>query len=418
MLSSLEKKYEIERATMMTILVATLGYFVDIFDLLLFNIVRVQSLKDLQVPEEQLLETGIFLLNTQMAGLLVGGLIWGVWGDRMGRVSVLFGSILMYSIANILNGFVWSVEQYAVLRFISGIGLAGELGAGVTLASELLPRALRGLGTTFIASIGVAGAVFAAVVADIFDWRTAYVIGGIMGLGLLVLRFQVRESSMFEMMSQQGKEGKKLLKPGNPLILLRPASLRKYIAVIVVGMPLWAVVGLFITFTPEFAKDFGMQGELPTAGRAVLFCYVGLVIGDMFSGLLSQLLRSRKKAVAVFLTLTGIFSCVYVWGPHHSLEAYYGLCLLLGIGTGYWAMFVQMGAEQFGTNIRATAATSIPNMVRGSVILSTSIFQGLKGSLGVTMAGLSVVGLMLVLAFIALASLKETFGTDLDYLEE
>ncbi len=418
MLSSLEKKYEIERATMMTILVATLGYFVDIFDLLLFNIVRVQSLKDLQVPEEQLLETGIFLLNTQMAGLLVGGLIWGVWGDRMGRVSVLFGSILMYSIANILNGFVWSVEQYAVLRFISGIGLAGELGAGVTLASELLPRALRGLGTTFIASIGVAGAVFAAVVADIFDWRTAYVIGGIMGLGLLVLRFQVRESSMFEMMSQQGKEGKKLLKPGNPLILLRPASLKKYIAVIVVGMPLWAVVGLFITFTPEFAKDFGMEGELPTAGKAVLFCYVGLVIGDMFSGLLSQLLRSRKKAVAIFLTLTGVFSCVYVWGPHHSLEAYYGLCLLLGIGTGYWAMFVQMGAEQFGTNIRATAATSIPNMVRGSVILSTSIFQGLKGTLGVTMAGLSVVGLMLVLAFIALASLKETFGTDLDYLEE
>ncbi len=418
MLSSLEKKYEIERATMMTILVATLGYFVDIFDLLLFNIVRVQSLKDLQVPEGQLLETGIFLLNTQMAGLLVGGLIWGVWGDRMGRVSVLFGSILMYSIANILNGFVWSVEQYAVLRFISGIGLAGELGAGVTLASELLPRALRGLGTTFIASIGVAGAVFAAVVADIFDWRTAYVIGGIMGLGLLVLRFQVRESSMFEMMSQQGKEGKKLLKPGNPLILLRPASLKKYIAVIVVGMPLWAVVGLFITFTPEFAKDFGMQGELPTAGKAVLFCYVGLVIGDMFSGLLSQLLRSRKKAVAVFLTLTGVFSCVYVWGPHHSLEAYYGLCLLLGIGTGYWAMFVQMGAEQFGTNIRATAATSIPNMVRGSVILSTSVFQALKGSLGVTMAGLAVVGVTLFMAYIALVSLKETFGTDLDYLEE
>jgi putative MFS transporter len=418
MLSSLEKKYEIERATMMTILVATLGYFVDIFDLLLFNIVRVQSLKDLGVSEAELLETGIFLLNTQMAGLLVGGLIWGVWGDRMGRVSVLFGSILMYSIANILNGFVGSVEQYAVLRFIAGIGLAGELGAGVTLASELLPRALRGLGTTFIASIGVAGAVFAAVVADIFDWRTAYVIGGIMGLGLLVLRFQVRESSMFEMMSQQGKEGKKLLKPGNPLILLRPACLKKYIAVIVVGMPLWAVVGLFITFTPEFAKDFGMTGDMPTAGKAVLFCYVGLVIGDMFSGLLSQLLRSRKKAVAIFLCLTGVFSCVYVWGPHHSLEAYYGLCLLLGIGTGYWAMFVQMGAEQFGTNIRATAATSIPNMVRGSVILSTSIFQGLKGSLGVTMAGLSVVGLMLVLAFIALASLKETFGTDLDYLEE
>ncbi len=419
MLSSLEKKYEIERATMMTILVATLGYFVDIFDLLLFNIVRVKSLISLGITDEaELLESGIFLLNTQMAGLLVGGLLWGVWGDRMGRVSVLFGSILMYSIANILNGFVTSVEQYAILRFIAGVGLAGELGAGVTLASELLPRHLRGLGTTFIASIGVAGAVFAAVIAEITDWRTAYIIGGLMGLALLVLRLQVRESAMFEMMSKQGAEGRKLLKPGNPLMLLRPASLKKYIAVIVVGMPLWAVVGLFITFTPEFAKDFGMKGELPTAGNAVLFCYVGLVIGDMLSGLLSQLLRSRKKAVGIFLCLTAVFSCVYVWGPHHSLEAYYGLCLLLGIGTGYWAMFVQMGAEQFGTNIRATAATSIPNMVRGSVILSTLIFQSLKGALGVSLAGLSVVMLMLVLAFIALASLKETFGTDLDYLEE
>lgn len=418
MLSSLERKYEIERATMMTILVATLGYFVDIFDLLLFNIVRVQSLKDLGVSESGLLESGIFLLNVQMAGLLVGGLVWGVWGDRMGRVSVLFGSILMYSIANILNGFVQNVEQYAVLRFIAGIGLAGELGAGVTLASELLPRHLRGLGTTFIASIGVAGAVFAAVVAELADWRVAYIIGGVMGLALLVLRLQVKESTMFEMMSAQGKMARKMLKAGNPLLLLRPGSFKKYIAVIVVGMPLWAVVGLFITFTPEFAKDFGMTGELPTAGNAVLFCYVGLVIGDIFSGLLSQLLRSRKKAVAVFLCLTAVSSCAYIWGPHHSLQAYYGLCLLLGIGTGYWAMFVQMGAEQFGTNIRATAATSIPNMVRGSVILSTTIFQALKGVFGVSLAGLSVVGVMLVLAFIALASLKETFGTDLDYLEE
>lgn len=417
-MSSLEKKYEIERATMMTILVATLGYFVDIFDLLLFNIVRVQSLKDLHVPEGDLLSSGIFLLNCQMAGLLVGGIIWGMWGDKMGRVSVLFGSILLYSIANILNGFVQSVELYAVFRFIAGVGLAGELGAGVTLASELLPRALRGLGTTFIASVGVAGAVFAAVIAEITDWRVAYIIGGLLGLGLLVLRLQVKESAMFEMMSKEGQVSKKVMKAGNPLMLLRPSSLKKYVAVIVVGMPIWAVVALFITFTPEFAKDFGMSGDLPKAGNAVLFCYVGLVIGDMFSGLLSQLLRSRKKAVSVFLVFTGVFSCIYIWGPHHSLEAYYGLCLLLGIGTGYWAMFVQMGAEQFGTNIRATAATSIPNMVRGSVIAITSIFQALKGVLGVSMAGLSVVGLMLVLAFIALASLRETFGTDLDYLED
>lgn len=416
MLSAIEKKFEIERATMMTILVATLGYFVDVFDLLLFSIVRVQSLKELGVADIDLTSQGIFLINIQMAGLLVGGLIWGVWGDRMGRVSVLFGSILMYSIANILNGFVHDVNSYAFLRFIAGIGLAGELGAGVTLASELLPQALRGLATTFIASVGVAGAVFAVVVADVAEWRTAYIIGGLMGLGLLVLRLQVKESSLFEMVCSSSEEGKRISR-GNPLILFRAASLKKYLSVILVGAPLWAVVGLFITLTPEFAKDFGMQ-EIPKAGTAVLYCYIGLVIGDMISGLLSQLLRSRKKAVGIFLTLTFFSTCLYVWGPHHSLDAYYSLCLILGIGIGYWAMFVQMGAEQFGTNIRATAATSIPNMVRGSVIFSTAAFQFLTPLLGVTGAGLIVVWSLLILAFLALASLKETFARDLDFLED
>lgn len=420
MLSKLEQKYEIERAVMMTILVATLGYFVDIFDLLLFSIVRVQSLKDLGVLEDQLMPTGIFLINVQMAGLLIGGLIWGVWGDRMGRVSVLFGSILLYSVANIANGFVGNVEQYAVLRFIAGVGLAGELGAGVTLASELLPRHLRGLGTTFIASIGVAGAVCAVVIADITSWRVAYVIGGLLGLGLLVLRLQVKESAMFEMMAAAGiKDGRRKdrLGLGNLLLLLRPDVLYKYVGVILVGAPLWAVVGLFITFTPEFARDFGMT-TIPEAGKAVLFCYIGLVIGDILSGILSQLLRSRKKAVAVFLGLTFLSSCLYVWGPHERVESYYGLCFILGIGAGYWAMFVQMGAEQFGTNIRATAATSIPNMVRGSVIVSTSLFQILKPMLGVTGAGLAVVWGMLLIAAFALLTLKETFMTDLDYTEE
>lgn len=420
MLSKLEQKYEIERAVMMTILVATLGYFVDIFDLLLFSIVRVQSLKDLGVAEDQLMSTGIFLMNVQMAGLLIGGLVWGVWGDRMGRVSVLFGSILMYSVANILNGFIGTVEQYAVLRLIAGIGLAGELGAGVTLASELLPRHLRGLGTTFIASVGVAGAVMAVVIADITSWRVAYVIGGLLGLGLLVLRLQVKESAMFEIMAAEGnKEGRKKdrLGLGNILLLFRPNTLYKYLGVILVGAPLWAVVGLFITFTPEFARDFGMT-TIPEAGKAVLFCYIGLVLGDMLSGILSQLLRSRKKAVGVFLVLTFLASCLYVWGPHERVESYYGLCFILGIGAGYWAMFVQMGAEQFGTNIRATAATSIPNMVRGSVIVSTSLFQILKPMLGVTGAGLAVVWGMLLVAAFALMTLRETFMTDLDYTEE
>jgi MFS transporter, putative metabolite:H+ symporter len=412
MLSKLEQKTEIERATMITILVAALGYFVDVFDLLLFSVVRVQSLKDLGFADDQLLTNGIILINIQMAGLLIGGIIWGVWGDRLGRVSVLFGSILLYSVANILNGFVTNIEQYAVLRFLAGIGLAGELGAGVTLASELLPRQWRGLGTTFIASIGVAGAVFAVVVAQITDWRTAYIIGGIMGLGLLVLRLQVRESTLFEEMA-----GKKEASRGNLLMFLKPHVFKKYIAVILVGAPLWGVIGLFITFTPEFAKYFGTEGTV-TAGTAVLFAYSGLVIGDMLSGLISQLLRSRKKAVAIFLALTALFTFIYMYGPHHTVEAYYSLCLLLGIATGYWAMFVQMGAEQFGTNIRATAATSIPNMVRGSVIFTTAAFHFLIPTVGVGPAGLIVVCTLLGLAAIALWSLDETFSADLDYIEK
>ena len=413
MLSRLEKKLSLERAIMLTIFVAALGYFVDVFDLLLFSIVRVQSLKSLHVPDANILSNGIFLINVQMAGLLIGGIVWGMWGDRMGRVSVLFGSILLYSIANILNGFVTSVDQYAILRFIAGLGLAGELGAGVTLASELLPREWRGLGTMFIASIGVAGAVFAAVIADVMDWRIAYIIGGVMGLCLLALRLQVRESSMFEMMSKGNKE----LKRGDIRILFRPKSFKKYIAIIVMGMPEWAVIALFITFTPEFAKDFGMH-IIPKAGTAVLFAYIGLVIGDMFSGILSQYLRSRLQTIAIFLVAMIISIAAYVYfGMHATLQEYYGLCLLLGLPCGYWAMFVQIGAEQFGTNIRATVATTAPNMVRGSVIITTAAFQALIPILGVTHAGVTVVGILIIAAFIAISTMKETFDADLDYIE-
>lgn len=412
MLKKIQDKTEIERAILLTILVASLGYFVDIFDLLLFSIVRVTSLKDLGVPDSALLSNGVFLINVQMAGLLIGGLVWGVWGDRMGRVSVLFGSIFLYSVANIANGFVTEVWQYALLRFIAGLGLAGELGAGVTLASELLPRGLRGLGTTFIATLGVMGAVLAGTIAEITDWRTAYMIGGLIGLGLLLLRMEVKESSLYENVSAaQGQKNR-----GNPALLLRPALLKKYLAVVLTGAPIWGVIGLFITFTPEFAKDFGMT-DIPKTGTAVIFCYIGLSIGDMLSGLLSQFLRSRKKAVMIFLGLTALFTGVYVLMPHTSLPLYYLSCFLLGIGTGYWAMFVQIGAEQFGTNIRATAATSIPNMVRACTIPATASFQALIPVIGVTFSGVTVLCLLLLLAFVAIVSLEETFESDLDYSE-
>lgn len=406
----LDEVKTMDRAVLLTIVVAALGYFVDIFDLLLFSIVRVQSLKDLGVAEAELLSVGIRLINMQMAGLLLGGFLWGVLGDRMGRLSVLFGSIALYSVANIANGFVTTVDQYAILRFVAGIGLAGELGAGISLACELLPRKWRGLGTTFIAGIGVLGATFAALVSELADWRVAYMVGGAMGLALLVLRVKARESGMYEKLESG-------VSRGNVFILFtRWELLKKYIAVVLVGVPLWGVVGLLITFTPEFAKDFGMT-DIPKAGLAVLFCYAGVSVGDLFSGVLSQVLRSRRKSVAVSLALLSIFIGIHILWPHDSIAIYYATCALMGFGAGYWAMFVQMGAEQFGTNIRSTAATSIPNVVRGSTIPMAAAFHALIPSLGVTGSGVSVLAVAITMAFVALWTLKETFEADLDYVE-
>lgn len=403
--------YSLDRATLITIVVAALGYFVDIFDLLLFSIVRIESLQDLGLSGDELLSKGILLINMQMAGLLIGGILWGVWGDKFGRVSVLFGSILLYSIANILNGFTESVSVYAALRLIAGIGLAGELGAGVTLASELLPKKWRGLGTAFIATIGVLGATLAAVVAEYTDWRTAYIIGGCMGLVLLALRINVRESTLFSNMKAGVPKGNLFM------LFARPGTLKRYLAVILIGAPIWGVVALFITFTPEFAKGLGLTIS-PKAGTAVLACYAGLAVGDMLSGLMSQFLQSRKKSVIVSLCMTIVFVGLYLFIPHDSLFVYYALCFTMGIGIGYWAMFVQMGAEQFGTNIRATAAISIPNMVRAMVIPITTGFHALVPAMGVVNSGIAVMAVLLVLAFGSLAIVRETFHTDMDYLEE
>jgi putative MFS transporter len=405
----------IDRATLLTIIVAALGYFVDIFDLLMFSIVRTPSLRGIGIADSDLLAKGIMLINVQMAGLLLGGIVWGMLGDRWGRKKVLFGSILLYSLANIANGYAQGMMSYSVLRFVAGIGLAGELGAGVTLASELLPRQWRGLGTTFIAFIGVLGATVAVFVAKMTDWRTAYIVGGCIGLVLLALRVNVRESTLHQKLMNEAPD----VARGNILILLRDAKLlRRFLAVILVGSPIWGVIGLFITFTPEFAKDLGLV-TAPTAGSAVLFSYIGNSAGAMFSGLLSQKLRSRKKSVAVSLALLVLALGIYVSIPYHdSLPLYYAVCGMLGFATGYWAMFVQIGAEQFGTNIRATAATSAPNFVRGLTIPITMSFHALTPHLGVTHSGVAVMAVLIALSFGALMTLRETFDAEMDFIEK
>jgi MFS transporter, putative metabolite:H+ symporter len=400
-----------KRAVNLSILVAALGYFVDIYDLILFSIVRVKSLASIGVAKEQLLQTGALLLNMQMGGMLLGGILWGVLGDRRGRLSVLFGSIFLYSAANIANAFVDSVGAYAVLRLLAGIGLAGELGAGITLVSEIMSRESRGYGTTIVAAVGIMGAVVAALVGDLFDWRTAYIVGGAMGIALLLLRIGVYESGMFQQVRASN------VKRGAFFMLFTDrARALKYVSVILIGVPIWYAVAILVTFSPEFGVAMGMSPP-PNAGRAVMFMYIGLAIGDLASGWLSQIIGSRKRVVLMFLTLTLITVGLYFVPGTRSLTTFYTLCVAMGFATGYWAVFVTIASEQFGTNIRATATTTVPNFVRGAVVPITLAFQWLTVRVGIEWSGIIVGATTIAMAFLALNGLEETYGKDLDYIE-
>jgi len=396
------------------VIVAALGYFVDIYDLLLFSIVRKPSLIALGVPEESLFEKGELLLQWQMAGLLVGGIIWGIMGDKRGRLSVLFGSILMYSLANIANGFVDTVDQYIFLRFIAGIGLAGELGAGVTLVSEVLPTRLRGYGTTIVAVVGLMGAVVANFVAKTFDWQIAYFIGGGLGISLLIARVSVIESGIFLKVKEQQQN----VQRGNFFQLFATKErLIKFLGCIFIGLPIWYTIGILISFSPEFAKALGIPGTI-LAGDSVMWSYIGLAAGDLVSGLLSQAFRSRKKIVLTFILLTLCFILFYLYSPFVTASGFYITCFILGFGIGYWALFVTIAAEQFGTNLRSTVATTVPNFIRGTVVPLTWIFKYLRGNIGIIQGALFIGLGTIVIALIALRSIDETFSRDMNFLEK
>lgn len=393
------------------VVVAALGYFVDIYDLVLFSVVRVASLKSIGVADAMLLDVGASLISWQMWGMLFGGIVWGVLGDKKGRLSVLFGSIFLYSVANIANGMVDSVAGYKVLRFIAGVGLAGELGAGITLVSEVLPKESRGLGTMIVATVGVSGALLAGVVAKIFDWRTTYYIGGGLGLALLLLRVGVYESGMFAQVKESS------VSRGDFLSLFTSrARFGKYLRCILIGVPLWYVVGILVTFSPEFAQTLGVTGTVD-AGYGIMACYFGLTVGDFLSGYLSHVLQSRLKIVKLFLVAMTFFIGIYFFIRGASTEVFYAVCFFLGIASGYWAVFVTIAAEQFGTNLRATVATTVPNFVRGSVPLLLWMFQSVKEGYGILAGGALVGTLCLLGAFLAVVGLSETFGKDLNYVE-
>ncbi|NII27449.1 MFS transporter [Pseudoflavitalea sp. X16] len=403
------------------VIVAALGYFVDIYDLLLFTIVREPSLAGLGVDltnTKMVLAASTKIINWQMVGLLIGGIVWGIMGDKKGRLSVLFGSILLYSVANFLTGYVKDTDQYAWARFVAGLGLAGELGAGITLVSELLPKNKRGIGTSLVAGIGLFGAVFAYFTFQFTDqdWRLCYKIGGGLGIVLLVLRISVAESGMFKAVKSQEHVQK-----GNLFMFFTNGErFRKYILAILIGLPTWYVIGILVNLSNRFATEFYGKNNIES-GRAIMFAYAAIAIGDILVGLVSQYFKSRKKALYLFYFFSIVSGIYFFSGNIKNDATMYAACAALGFSTGFWAIFVTMGAEQFGTNLRATAATTIPNMVRGALPLINIMFKDVfqdSWKWGFIYSAVVTGIIVMVISLVAAYFTQETFHKDLNYVEK
>ncbi|MBO0934310.1 MFS transporter [Fibrella aquatilis] len=401
------------------VIVSALGFFVDVYDMLIFSIVRVPSLQSMGLSKAEVSSVGAFILYCQQAGLLVGGILWGIIGDRRGRMSVLFGSIVMYSLANIACGvvpyitFMRPTDYYALMRFVAGVGLSGEIGAAMVLVAEILPKAIRGYGTSMVAGVGYLGAGLAYIVNSLFDWQTAFFVGGGMGLALLLLRVSVFESGLFTAMKQEHVG----VSRGNFGQFFRSwAGVGKYLRCVAVGLPTWFIVGILATFANEFGEAMHLPNTVEP-GRCVMLLYIGLAGGDMLSGPLSQWLRSRKRAVAYLLISSVLLCTIYLFGGLRTVGMLYAICLLLGFCTGYIAMYLTMVAEQYGTNLRATATTSVPSIVRGMLIPMTLSFQALKPAFG-TLNAAAIIGIVVFgLAFWSLSNMEETFAKELDFVE-
>lgn len=396
----------------MIVIVAALGYFVDIYDLVTFSIIRVESFKAIGVLEENMRIDGEYVLNMQMGGLLLGGIIWGVLGDKFGRVKVLFGSILMYSLGNIANAFVTDIHTYAIIRFITGIGLAGELGAGITLVSETMDKKYRGYGTMLVATIGILGATVAFLISDIFDWKVTFITGGVMGLFLLLLRVRSFESGLFKTLADSN------VKKGSFKLLISDFTrFKRYVYCLLIGLPIWFVIGILITQSPEIGRILQATEPL-SAGEGILFSYIGLAIGDIFAGLLAQRFRSRRKVMLIFQVSTLFAVYLYMSSVGISPAEFNIIALLLGLSVGYWATFVTIASEQFGTNLRATVTTTAPNFVRGALIPITYMFEFFVNQVGIIHSSYIIIIILTLLSLFALSQLKESFDKDLEYIEE
>jgi MFS transporter, putative metabolite:H+ symporter len=416
------KDFKFKEVLNIAVIVAALGYFVDVYDLVLFLIIGKASLLDLGVSKPDLIPTFQYLLSVQMIGMLIGGIFWGILSDKKGRLAVLFSCIIMYSLANIANGFVVQIstytegiftpiQVYAIMRFLAGIGLAGELGVGITLVSEIMNKETRGMGTSIVASVGVIGAVVAAIIGKFVGWEASYFVGGALGLSLLILRIGVFESGMFKNL-----ENKKVRQGEFFLIFEKKERALRYINCILIGLPVWFIIGILVGRAPEIAATLGISGVDQVF--CVMLCYSGLTFGDVLSGVLSQIFRSRKKILYSFFLFAIVMICIYINLYNASLIVFYTVIFLLGLSVGFWAIFVTVASEQFGTNLRGTVTTTVPNFVRGSLVLVAICFDLAVKSFGVLEAIVIVTITIMAISFFSLYNLKETFGKDLDHLEE
>lgn len=442
----------------LSVAAAALGYFVDLFDIVIFGVVRVNSLIGLKLQGAEITDWGIRLLNLQMLGMLIGGFAWGYVGDRLGRRFALLSTIAVFSFANLANAYVGTVEQYAALRFLAGFGLAGELGAGVTLVSELMPKNRRGYGITLVSFLGLVGALTASYVGSHFEWRNAYFIGGSMGLVVLLLRFVgMAESEMFEKHdAPNGRQqvailgwiaapliiallwlmfgnGSALAQLGLPPVIVTVALLAailaglftpqrsfitKFYAVTAVGVPIWFVSALFVNLAPEFGKALALTDFDPKTfvGQVLAWQASGLALGSALTGVFSEWVGSRKRVL--WICLAGLAALVVVQSTLlHDAASYAHLMFGVGLFQGYWTAFIAMAAEQFGIDVRATVSSSIPNIVRAMTVPVTLSVRGLEPVAGWTHASLLVGAIVFVLALLGLSQLQETYGKNLDYAE-
>lgn len=397
------------------VIVSGLGYLVDAYDMMIFSVVRTASLTDMGLSGDKLVEAGLQIMNLQMAGLLLGGLVWGMLGDKLGRMKVLFASIIMYSVANFGCGFAQGVADYGVWRFMAGFGLAGEAGAAITIVTESLPKTKRGLGVMLVVACAAMGPLLAGIVGELVEWRHAYMIGGVAGFALLFLRANVKESKVFEHVAHNKK-----VQRGNLLQFVTNWSLfKRYVCCVLVGVPVWYIIGIQTTLAPEFARSMGVVGAV-AAGTALSFNFVGTIVGEILCATMAQVLQSRRQSLILWLLLT-LGSVLGYYQLHDvTAQTFYFYCGFLGISIGYWVSLMAATAEQFGTNLRASATTSIPNFIRGSLIPMNMMFVYLHNKVGYSyeQTGLIIGGAVVAMALGALLFMPETFHNDMDFVEE